>query len=85
MEVVIYERNKYQEIFLPDTFNFRRNPALLVLRRFQCRRQPSRARSNCQVLKPLIIIKLISNGKKLPELRIILYITKKPEAVSGLK
>lgn len=28
MEVVIYERNKYQEIFLPDTFNFRRAPAI---------------------------------------------------------
>lgn len=28
-EVVIYERNKYQEIFLPDTFNSRRAPALL--------------------------------------------------------
>ena len=29
MEVVICERNKYQEIFLPDTCNFRRAPALL--------------------------------------------------------
>lgn len=36
MEVVICERNKYQEIFLPDTFNLRSAPA-----RFQHRADSS--------------------------------------------
>lgn len=40
-------------------------------------------RLSCQASKPLIIIKLISSGRRLPVRQITSYTTRKPEPASG--